>query len=100
MFERSLAIICRPSALLLLLAGLAVSGVAVADSDLKKAYHGSNCDAASSGGEWIKDAWGFIVGEDTVMTIHCPIDRDGTQVHKLPKVVIEAYNEEVPTNGV
>jgi hypothetical protein len=99
MFDRSLAIFHRSLPVLLAVGALAASGVASADSDLKKSYSGLNCDSLYTGrGHKAPSGYSVQAGTDEVT---CPIDRDGTQVTKLPQVLVETYNAvKPPPDGV
>jgi hypothetical protein len=97
MFDRSLATFQRSLPLLLAFGVLLASGVAAADSDLKKSYSGLNCDSYH-GFECHKAPSGYSVEVESD-AVTCPIERDGTQVTKLPYVLLETYNAVKPPPG-
>jgi hypothetical protein len=81
--------------------GLAVassfaSNIALADTDLTKAYSALNCESDSDK-ERLKTTTGYRAEQGQYVV--CPIDRDGTEVDGLPRVVVEAYNNAQESSG-
>lgn len=80
----------------LALASSFASNVALADTDLTKAYSALNCEANSDRARY-KSTTGYLAQQNQYVV--CPIDRDGTEVDALPKVLVEAYNNAQDSSG-
>lgn len=83
-----------PVLLLAAIASLVVVTAAAADTDLTKAYPAVRCDPYVSDKAYGKDLHGYqVISWDG--SVVCPINRDGTEVDRLPEVRFEVYNHEV-----
>ena len=92
--EVNLALRAPPVCLLAATASLVVASGASADTDLTKAYPAVRCDPYVSDKAYRKDHHGYyVISWDG--SVVCPINRDGTEVDRLPEVRFEVYNNEL-----
>jgi hypothetical protein len=87
-----------PVCVLAATASLVVVSGASADTDLTKAYLAVRCDPYVSDKAYRKDLHGYGVTSWDGSVV-CPINRDGTEVDRLPEVRFEVYNHELVTDN-